>query len=244
MTQQESTSLVVTNQSKPALPSMFDLSPKNKVAFASEIATVLSDVIEKQKLAVSISGRKYIKAEGWATLGTLLNVLPKEDRVVELSDGSYEAWVNLVSTNTGLVVGGASALCGVDEKRWRDADRYARRSMAITRATGKAYRLAFAFIPAMAGYATTPYEEMPPEEARDHSKTVVKGASKTQPIIDAEEEAYTATEPQKRQLMKIATELGITETTSLKELNKHCMGKPFATLKDTIQTYVQIPFGE
>ena len=98
-----------------------------------------------------------------------------------ITDGSYEAKVDLILIATGKVIGGASALCGMDEKRWVKADRYARRSMAITRATGKAYRLAFAWIVAMAGYEPTNAEEMPFEPQKPpQSKTNHHGLTETE----------------------------------------------------------------
>jgi len=135
---------------------------------ASEIATVLADMIRKQGLASQISGKYYVRVEGWTTLGALLGVTPREVEVVELGnvDGSgahYEtskATVELVRVSDGAIIGRASALCGTDESRWRSADRYARFSMALTRATSKAFRLSFSWIMALAGYEVTPYEEM------------------------------------------------------------------------------------
>jgi hypothetical protein len=90
----------------------------------------------------------------------MLGVLPKEVDTKRLEDGSYEAKVELIRTSDGTVIGGASALCGMDEPRWAKMPEYARRSMAVTRATGKAYRLGFAWIMRLAGYAATPAEEM------------------------------------------------------------------------------------
>lgn len=136
------------------------LGPKAMVNKAAEIATVLRDVIDKQGLYSNISGKKYVKHEGWSTLGTILGILPREQDVIELADGSYQAKVELYNLHTDQIVGQASAICGMDEKRWRGADRYARRSMAVTRATGKAYRLGFGWIMALAGYEATPSEEM------------------------------------------------------------------------------------
>jgi hypothetical protein len=140
---------------------LFDLSPKDQVAFATDVANVLTDVIDRQKLYTMIQGKKHVRVEGWSTMGTLLGVLPRESRVIEHADGSFEAYVDLINSNTGLVVGGGSALCSIDEPRWGSAPKFSRRSMAITRATGKAYRLAFSWIITMAGYEATPYEEMP-----------------------------------------------------------------------------------
>lgn len=164
---------LATVQATAVQQSIFALAPRAMVARASEIADVLKDIIVKQKLAVRIGPNEYVKAEGWATLGVLLGILPRESRVTERDNGDFEAYVDLVRQADGVVVGGASALCSTDEKRWASADRYARRSMAITRATGKAYRLSFAWVVSLAGYNPTPYEEMPHEpEARAAPATV------------------------------------------------------------------------
>lgn len=141
--------------------SLFDLEPEDQIIYASKIATSLTVVIEKQQLFSIISGRKYVKVEGWELLGTFLGILPRERSITEHLDGSFEAAFDLVRQSDGTVVGGASALCGMDEKRWGSADRYARRSMAATRAVGKAYRTSFSWIISLAGYCPTPEEEMP-----------------------------------------------------------------------------------
>jgi len=75
-------------------------------------------------------------------------------------DGTYEATVSLIRVNDGAVIGRGSAICGMDEDTWATRPNYARRSMAITRATGKAYRLGFSWIMTLAGYEPTPAEEM------------------------------------------------------------------------------------
>ncbi len=140
---------------------LFNQGPRDMVAFATEVANVLKDVIAKQRLFTTIQGKPHVKVEGWTTMGTILGILPREREVKELSDGSFEAIVDLVRQSDGCIVGGASSICGIDEKRWSSADRYARRSMAVTRATGKAYRLGFSWIMSLAGYEVTPAEEMP-----------------------------------------------------------------------------------
>ena len=146
---------------------------EDKIEFASKIATQLSKVIDDNNLYMTIKERKYIKVDGWAALGNMLHVLPKEEYIKELEDGSYEASVSLIDVQTGNIVGGASAICGIDEKHWKNANKFARRSMAVTRATGKAFRLGFAWIPALKGYATTPYEEMPEEITIDVSNDYI-----------------------------------------------------------------------
>jgi len=166
---------VIDNSKVAALAEKKDtflmLGPQAMVNRASEIATVLKDVIDKQGLFSIISGKKYVKHEGWSTLGTILGILPREQEVVELQDGSYQAKVELYNLHTDQIVGQASAICGMDEKRWKGADKYARRSMAVTRATGKAYRLGFGWIMALAGYEATPSEEVPDEQPKQQQQT-------------------------------------------------------------------------
>lgn len=160
--------LVVATPLHP--PTLFDMTPAAMVKNAAEMADALAGVIQKQKLYSDIQGKKFVKLEGWATLGTMLGVFPREVYVKELEDHSYEACVELFSTRSGQVMGRASAVCGVDERRWGGAERYARRSMAVTRATSKAYRLGFAWIMALAGYEATPEEEMPKTEFDEASR--------------------------------------------------------------------------
>lgn len=206
---------LITQQHQGAL-SIFDMQPEELVNYARRIAKPLADIIDKQHLYVEIQGRRYVKCEGWQTLGTLVGVMPREREVRRLADESFEAHVDLVSVRTGIVIGGASALCSITEKRWSGADLYARRSMAITRAVGKAYRTAFAWIVILAGYEPTNAEEMP--EAHHETKS----------------DAYTgATEQQERiaeilRKKKIPEELWAT-------INEKMMGRPGAELPKIIK---------
>lgn len=139
--------------------------PQELVSGATEIANVLAGVIDKQRLYVEIRGRKHVKVEGWTTLAAMLGVTAQEVNCIEEEDGSFVSTVELVRIKDNQVVGRASALCGMDEE-WGDRQRYARKSMAATRATGKACRLAFSWIMALSGFDVTPAEEIPAEEKR------------------------------------------------------------------------------
>lgn len=148
----------------PPVPALLGETPTEVIERASAMASALADVIEKRKLYSMISGRKYVKVEGWTTLGAMLGVLPREVSCVEREvDGhlEFEATIELVRTRDAAVIGRASALCGRDEPTWKSRPRYALKSMAATRATGKAYRLAWSWIVSLAGYEPTPAEEMP-----------------------------------------------------------------------------------
>ena len=211
----------------------FDSAPKDQVAQASEIATVLKDVIEKQGLFSLISGKKYIKAEGWQTLGTFLGVTAREKGVIKHDDGSFEAYVELVKFRDGTVVGGASAICTRKERRWEKADDYAVRSMAVTRATGKAFRLSFAWIVTLAGYAPTNEEEMP-----EHTKQVsepIQSQSQTKP----QAQKSSGYEPQNKAhqdvLVKVLESQKI-PASLWDEIGNAMAGKPFSDLQLVVQT--------
>lgn len=140
---------------------------------ASEIAKRLADIIDKAQLFSNIQNRKFVKVEGWTTLGAMLGIVPVEESSVRLEDGSYEATVKLVRSRDGQVVGRASAVCGMDEI-WGKRPDYQRKSMAATRATGKAYRLGLSWIMVMAGYDPTPAEEMEPSGSKEAAAAVAQ----------------------------------------------------------------------
>jgi len=134
-------------------------SPQNVIERAKPVATALAGIINDRKLFTVIGGKKYVQVDGWATLGAMLGVLPREVRSEKIENG-YEAYVELIRTSDGMVIGGASAICTREEHNWKGRDEYALKSMSATRATGKAYRLAFSWIMNLAGYESTPAEEM------------------------------------------------------------------------------------
>ena len=139
--------------------------PAAIMARVVEIAKPLGDFIKQQKMSMTIGSNEYVKAEGWSFMGAMLGISPNVTRVdvLRTPEGGFigfEAHVEL-RTRDGSVVGSAIAECTVDERNWGDRDSFALKSMAQTRATGKAYRMALGFVMAAAGYEATPAEEMP-----------------------------------------------------------------------------------
>lgn len=126
---------------------------------ASGIATVLADMVKKQGLVATIAGKQHPLVEAWTCLGSMLGVFPICVWTREI-DGGWEARVEARTLSGGLV-GAAEAMCLTSENRWKKADAYAVRSMAQTRATSKALRQPLGFVMHLAGFATTPAEEMP-----------------------------------------------------------------------------------
>lgn len=134
----------------------------DKIQIATSVATSLKHVIDKQKLAVNISGNTYVTSEGWETLGTMLGCTPYVESVEEVSLGEkkhqygYQATVSIRQGDHIL-----SRAYAMAERNNNQSERHAVYSMAQTRALGKAYRMAFSWIMKMAGYEPTPAEEMP-----------------------------------------------------------------------------------
>lgn len=160
--------------------------PAALVSGAAEMAHELATVIDKQKLFTVIQGKKFVGVEGWTTLAVMLGCVAREVSTTE-QDGIYIAIVELVRMSDGVCISRASAECG-EEKPWNTRAKYARRSMAQTRATGKACRLAFSWIMSLAGYEVTPAEEMTPiieaEQVIDAS-VIPKPTVPTAPVPEA-----------------------------------------------------------
>jgi hypothetical protein len=159
-------------------------SPNDVVIRATGMAKTLADIITSRRLYTTINGKKYVQVEGWSTLGAMMGVLPREVEVYERENGDFEATVELIRTSDCAVVGRASSIVSSDEKLWKGRERYARRSMAVTRATGKAYRLGFSWIMSLAGYEPTPAEEMPVEEVRPVKRAALPQPEQSDPVTD------------------------------------------------------------
>ena len=181
------------------------------VSGAAELAGQLAIIINKQNLATVIKGKRFVNVEGWTTLATMLGVTAREVCTVE-QEGIYIATVELVRMSDGACISRASAECGSPDELdkygkpiWSNRPRYARRSMAQTRATGKACRLAFSWIMSLAGYEPTPAEEMMPivDAVAEPSKPVIPVAtvvSVTEPVAVTEPEPVRITASQQKLL--------------------------------------------
>ena len=172
--------------------------PQMVIVRASEIAGELARIIEVKQLYVVIRNRKYVYCEGWTTLGAMLGVVPRELDTADVGDGEFVASVEIVRASDGLAVGKASASCGPDEKDWKGRSRQARRSMAQTRATSKAFRLSFSWVMQLAGYQPTPAEEAegeigpPRNDNPSHNDSAPKAPTRDDRVTTAEVQAVTA----------------------------------------------------
>ena len=130
-----------------------------------EFATNLKSLIVENKLSTPIKGRNYVNVEGWQIAGAFTGTFPIVEVVENLSEGNtykYRAEVSL-RNKEGEKVGYGVAICTNKESGKQNFDEYAVASMAQTRAVGKAYRMKIGWLLKIAGYETTPAEEMPAE---------------------------------------------------------------------------------
>lgn len=134
--------------------------PVEVVEAATRVADALAAVIRAKGLYSVIQNKAHVRVEGWQLLGSMLGVTAICTATEEV-EGGYLATVE-ARTADGRVVGRADALCTKHERRgpWKSADDYARLSMAQTRATAKALKGPLGFVISLAGYQTTPAEEM------------------------------------------------------------------------------------
>ena len=141
--------------------------PADFVAKSQEYAKALVDVVETQNLFALIQGKKYVTFEGWQLLGSMLPtaITPQTEWTTELRDEAtgetlgYKTRVVAKDVN-GNERGAAESVCMYAERNWNGKDANALMSMAQTRASSKALRMALSSIVKLAGYEPTPKEEM------------------------------------------------------------------------------------
>ncbi|RNI28143.1 hypothetical protein EFA69_18900 [Rufibacter immobilis] len=138
----------------------FDISRSDETM---HLAVDLAKFIKENRLFQNIQGKEYVNVEGWQYAGSRLGILPVVDELTNMSDSTeikYLAKVNLLNLRSEQIVGAGFAICSNKEQGRKYYQEYAIASMAQTRAIGKAYRNALAWIIRAAGYEPTPAEEM------------------------------------------------------------------------------------
>lgn len=159
--------------------------PTKVIEKASKIADALKDVIVKKKLVATISGKQHVLVDGWTLCGTMLGVFPVVVRTTELYQDEksigFEAYTE-ARTISGAIVGAATARCTRTEGTWKTRADYALLSMAQTRSVSKAMRIPLGFIISMAGYETSPAEEV--MDLQEPRQTPSVAPQSTQPPED------------------------------------------------------------
>lgn len=209
------------------LASLTAATPEEMISRATAYADVLKKMIVKQKLYTAISGKNHVNIEGWSTLGTLLGVMPfiEWSRKCEgnsETDIAYEARCVLKSMS-GQVVGAGEAMASKSEGSPWGKNMFSIRSMAETRATGKAFRLSFAWIMKLAGYEGLPLEEVSVEKPKKlpvETSTVATADSLNSKVDELDDKASPA---QIRMMFALCKQVGLTEDVAKDYL--HGLGK-------------------
>lgn len=125
-----------------------------------------------------IDGKDYVRVETWQFAGALFGYTPLITSTQELRDDLDKECgflaVAHIRTAGGQIISGAEAECRRLETYWSDKPAFQLRSMASTRACGKGFRNCLGWVMALAGYATTPAEEMEKEPNAKHSQMTGK----------------------------------------------------------------------
>lgn len=132
----------------------------------SNFSAGLKTLIVNNHLYQNIKGKNYVLVDGWQVAGGLLGITAQVESLENQSDEKiikYRAEVSLVDTN-GNKVGSGIAICTNKESGKGNFEEYAVASMAQTRATGKAYRLKLGWLMKIAGFESTPFDEIVKKE--------------------------------------------------------------------------------
>ena len=162
-----------------------------------ELADVLMDVVRTKQLAVRIRNREHLTVEAWTTLGAFVGVHAAIVWTKPNESGDGILARAEARTLEGALVGAAEGECSRVENRWKDAEPYAIRSMASTRAISRALQAPLRHIAVLAGYEGTTAEEMPTEPAESAAdpvqptaeqwgeiKTLLRSLEHADPAID------------------------------------------------------------
>lgn len=170
------------------------ISIEDRLNLAGDVAAKFKQAIQQLGLIQKIKGKDYVTVSGWSTLGTMIGIHVENIQVepfptIKSNGFAYKAKVDLVDKN-GFKIGEGEGICS---NSGFQKEEHAVYSMAITRATGKAYRLSLAWLVEMAGYNSTPYEEMPEEMIHTNAHIVQdevpvkKQVSKNDDFVTAKE---------------------------------------------------------
>jgi hypothetical protein len=151
----------------PAVAPHEAVPPKEVMQYAQAAAREIVDVARSGNLLANVGGREYPLTECMTLIGRLTGhtVRVEWSRKVPAEWGIGDGWEAraVVMDSAGREVAAAESMCLRSERAWSKRDEFAVRSMAQTRASGKALRLALGYIVTLAGWEALPAEEITDE---------------------------------------------------------------------------------
>jgi hypothetical protein len=146
--------------------------PQLALARQAEIARLLVDVVRDRKLVKRIGSREYLLAPAWAVLAGMTGLAPYTVWTRRLDDGTgYLARVEARRISDGVALSAAEQVCTRSEPRWARAQEHELIGMCQTRAQNRALKGPLMQIVELAGYQSTPAEEMPDEPSAEPKPT-------------------------------------------------------------------------
>lgn len=152
-----------------------------KLSTLKEVQTFSTEVkkfIHENKLWSNVQGRPYVNVEGWQFMGGMMGITTAVKNLENLSTDKeikYRAEVEL--HKNGQMISSGVAICSNKESGKTGFAEYAIASMCQTRAIGKAYRIYLGWIMKMAGFESTPLEEMQYESPVERKEEIVNAYS-------------------------------------------------------------------
>jgi len=189
-----------------------------ELAEGPKVSQMLREVMNKKEKKVFFNGKEYAEFSDLQVISDYygLSIKTHASTPVEIHRvKGFKAEADLINAN-GIVVGGAEAYCMQDEVNWAKKPLFQLSSMAQTRAACKAISNRYRWVVAMAGYGTTPAEELPQEEPQKVATGGVTG-------LPAHLDKRTITEKQAKRFYAIAKSAGKSD--------------------DTIKVYLKAEFG-
>ena len=136
--------------------------PQEIVLFANTAAKQLVNLVRQNNWSIKIGQGEHLRFEAWQTVGTFFGYTVKTESTEYVEYGGVKGFnaKAVVLDRNGKVIGGAESLCLSDEKNWYGKPLFSLKSMAQTRAAGKAFRQILSWVVVLAGFKPTPAEEM------------------------------------------------------------------------------------
>jgi len=140
---------------------IFSRDPEEAFSQAERLVQAVTRRCKGPAYLVNIQGKLYPTVSWWSVAASSLSLFPRvvwTKRLDREGEIAYEARVEV--HHNDQVISAGEAMCSNREERWRTCPEYSIRSMAQTRAAGKAFRIPLSFLAVMAGLESTPAEEM------------------------------------------------------------------------------------
>lgn len=190
--------------------------PEQQLEFAQKASKALMKVVGSKKNKVIINGKQYLEYGDWQTLARFYGATVGVEWTRSIEKGTsiigYEA--RAVVYRGGEVISAAEAMCTKDERNWKNRDEFMLKSMAQTRASAKALRNAVGWVAELAGYSSTPAEEMdgvkkeaPPkkEDIFDKAKRILSQMTDVDMLVEHRDKVLASkyTKKQKDELITL-----------------------------------------